>query len=136
MKRFLILIPCLLASLAIAQPEVMPTLVCSGVTTSTVAVAASSQTTSGYINALKIVVSGSKTCTVTVSTGLSTVYTSTGATGTLVIRPVAQNSTNGTLVASFAKQFIASDAITVSASTITDSGSATVSVTPFIDRQP
>ena len=119
-----------------AQPEKLADLVCSSVSTSTTPVTATSDTLSGYINALKIVVSGSKTCTVTVSTGLSTVYSTAAATGTVVIRPVAQNSTNGTAVASFSKVFLASDKITVSAHTITDSGTATVTVTPVIERQP
>jgi hypothetical protein len=47
-----------------------------------------------------------------------------------------QNSTNGTVVASFGKAFLASDKLTVSAHTITDSGTASVTVTPVIERQP
>jgi len=135
MKKILCLIP-LLAVSAFGQPEVLPSLVCSGVSTSTVAVTATSQTLSGYVNALKVVVSSGKTCTVTIATGLSTLYTTAAATGTVVIRPVAQNSTNGTVVASFSNVFLASDAITVSAHTITDSGTATVTVTPVIERNP
>ncbi len=135
MKRLLILAVCLLSISAFAQPEVLPVLTCSGVSTSIVAVTATSQTLSGYVNSLKIVVSGGKTCTVTVAIGLSTLYTSAAATGTLVIRPVVQNSTNGVLVASYAKPCLASDALTVSASTA-DSGTTTVTVTPVIERQP
>ena len=135
MKKILCLVP-LLAASAFGQPEILAPLVCSGVTTSTTPITATSQTLSAYVNSLKIVVSGGKTCTVSVATGLSTLYASTNAVGTLVIRPVVQNSTNGTLVASFAKPALASDAITVSAHTITDSGSATVTVTPIIERNP
>jgi hypothetical protein len=135
MKKILCIIP-FLAITAFGQPEVLAPLVCSGVSTSTTAVTATSQTLSGYVNSLKIVVSDSKTCTVTIATGLETVYSSAAATGAIVIRPVAQNSTNGTLVASFSKVFLASDAITVSAHTITDSGTATVTVTPVIERLP
>jgi hypothetical protein len=135
MKKILCLIP-LLAVSAFGQPEVLPALICSGVSTSTVVVTATSQTLSGYVNALKVVVSGGKTCTVTIATGLSTIYTTAAATGTVVVRPVVQNSTNGTLVASFDKPCLASDAITVTASTITDSGTATVTVTPVIERNP
>lgn len=134
--KFLILTLAVIATQAFAQPEILAPLVCSSVTTSTVPVTASSLTVSAYVNALKIVVSDSKTCTVTISSGLETIYSSAAATGTVILRPVAQNSTNGVDVASFSKVFLASDKLTVSAHTITDSGSATVTVIPVIERLP
>jgi hypothetical protein len=47
-----------------------------------------------------------------------------------------QGSTNGTLVASFANDFMASDALTVSAHTATAVTNITVTVTPVIERNP
>ena len=136
MKKILITVLAVCASSVFAQPEKLATLVCSGVTTSEVAVTATSPVYSAYINSLKIVVSDEKTCTVTVSAGDTTLYSSAAATGTLTIYPVVQNSTNGTVVASFSKAFLASEALTVSASTITDSNSASVSVTAVLERLP
>jgi hypothetical protein len=72
MKKTLITLVALCSVGAFAQPEKLATLVCSGVTTSEVAVTATSPVYSAYINSLKIVVSDSKTCTVTVSAGATT----------------------------------------------------------------
>ena len=136
MKKILCLIP-LLAASAFGQPEKLAPLVCSDVTTSTVAVTATSQTLSAYVNSLKIAVTpAATTCTVSVATGAGTLYTTTGATGTATISPMLQGSTNGTLVESFAKDFIASDAITVSAHTATEVTNITVTVTAVIERNP
>jgi hypothetical protein len=126
------------------SPEPLAPLVCSGVTTSTVAVTATMpQATSAYIDAIQIKVSpAATTCTVTVATaglgGLDarTIYSSATANGTITIRPVAQDSTNGVNVASFSKLFIAMDKLTVSASTATTVTNLTVTVVPVIERNP
>jgi hypothetical protein len=136
MKKILCLIPFLAAS-AFGQPEKLAPLVCSGVTTSTVAVTATSQTLSAYVNSLKISVTpAATTCTVSVATGAGTIYTTTTATGEVTISPMLQGSTNGTLVAAFGKDFLASDAITVSAHTATEVTNITVTVTAVVERNP
>ena len=137
MKKILCLIP-LLAVSAFGQPETLTPLVCSGVSTSTTPVTATSQTLSAYINALKIVVSpAATTCTVSIATGALTLYSATGVTGTIpVLHPFVQGSTNGTAVAAFSKAFLASDAITVSAHTATTVTNLTVTVTAIIERNP
>lgn len=131
-----------LPAIALAQPEVLPPLVCSGVTTSTVSVTATSQTLSAYIDAIEIAVSpASAVCVASVATsggGLSarTIYSVTNATGSVTIRPVATCSTNGTAVAWQGKEFLASEALIVSASTITSTNaSCSVTVKTVIDRQ-
>jgi hypothetical protein len=137
MKKILCLIT-LLAASAFGQPETLTPLVCSGVTTSTVPVTATSQTLSAYINALKIVVTpAATTCTVSVATSSETLYSATGVNGTMpILRPVVQGDTNGTAVAAFSKAFLASDALTVSAHTATAVTNITVTVTPIIERNP
>ena len=141
MNRFLILLVTMLTVSAFAAPEPVAPLVCSDVTTSTVAVTASSQTLSGYINGLQIVVTpAALTCTVSVATSgplaSRTLYSSTEATGSKFIGPVVQGSTNGVAVAQFGKAFLASEKLVVSASTSLDVTNLTVTVTPVIERQP
>jgi hypothetical protein len=135
MKKILCLLPFIAVS-AFGQPEVLAPIVCSGVSTSTTPVTAVSPVVSAYVNALKIVVSDSKTCTVSVATADLTVYTATDVTGTVVVYPVVEASTNGVAAGVFSKACLASDKLTVSAHTITDSGTASVTVTPIIERQP
>lgn len=139
--RFLILLLAVIATQAFSQPEPVAPLVCSDVTTSTVAVTATSQTLSGYINAIQIAVTpAALTCTVSVATSgplaSRTLYSSTEATGSKFIGPVIQGSTNGVVVAQFGKAFLASEKLVVSASTSLDVTNLTVTVTPVIDRQP
>lgn len=138
MKMILIILSCACVALnSYAQPEKMPPLVCDGVTTSTVSITSTSQNLSAYINAIKVVVSPSaQTCTVTVASGLETIDSRVDANGTYIVRPVAQNSTNGVVTDSFSKLFLASDAITVSASTSMNVTNLTVTVTPIVERQP
>lgn len=136
MKKLLCLIPFLTVS-AFASPEVLPPLVCSGVTTSTTPVTASSQVLSAYVNALKVVVTpAATTCTVSIASGMLTMYSGTEVTGTTIVHPMVQGSTNAVAVEAYMKSFLASEAITVSAHTATTVTNVTVTVTPVIERQP
>lgn len=127
-----------------AQPEVLTAITCSGVTTSTTPVTATSSESaiSAYVEAMQIVVTpAGAACDVTVSTsgagGLSerAIYSNSAATGSSFVRPVAQCMTNGTLVAEYAKEFIASDKLKVSAHTADTNLTLTVTVTPVIERK-
>lgn len=136
MKKLLCLIPFLTVT-AFASPEVLPSLVCSGVTTSTVAVTASSQVLSAYVNALKVVVTpAATTCTVSIASGMLTMFSGTEVTGTSVVHPMVQGLTNSATVDAYLKSFLASEAITVSAHTATTVTNVTVTVTPVIERNP
>jgi len=132
--KYILTLLCILASCAWAQPEAMPPLICSGVTTSTVAVTATGPRIDAYINALQIGVQPAEvTATVTVATSgilaARTLYSAT-VTGTNVVYPT--NSIG-------MKRFLAGDALVLSASTGahgTNVVSATVTAIPVIERQP
>lgn len=140
--KYIIAILCIVTSIAAAQPEATPALVCSGVTTATT-VTATSQRLSAYINALQVTVDPATiTCTVTIATSgpltARTVYSGSAIGGTL-IRPVAECSTNGVVTSAWAKEFLSGESLVVTA--VTDSGDtndveSTVTVVPVIERQP
>ena len=137
MKKILTSLFTCIALASFGQPEILPPLVCSGVTTSTTPVTATSQTLSAYVDCFRIAVSpAATTCTVTIASAAETLYTATGVTGSSIVRPVVYGSVNGSNVEHFAKAFIASDAITVSAKTATTVTNITVTVVPVIERQP
>jgi hypothetical protein len=127
----------------LAQPEVVPVLTCTGVTTSTTPVTATSEVTyAGYVKGLQVAVTpANTTCTVTVATsgagGLSaqTLYTTAAAANTVMLYPSVEVSTNGTGAADFACPVICNDKLTVSAHTATVDTSITVRVTAVIDRK-
>lgn len=145
MKKTMIAILLVLAacSVALAQPESLPVMTCSGVTTSTTPVSATGQVINAYINALeiKVIPATLTTCTVSVATsggGLSarTLYSGASA-GTVVIRPVEFGSTNGVSAGVYMKDFLVNEALVVSAHTMASTGtSATVTVKPVVERQP
>jgi len=143
MKKTIILLVFVVASVTFAGPEVFAPLTCSSVTTSTTPVTATSEIiASGYIKGLQIVVTpAATTCSVSVATagsgGLAarTLYSSTEATGSAFLYPVAAASTNGTDVAEWRDVFICNDKLTVSAHTATEVTNITVTVSPVIDRK-
>ena len=138
MNRIIVAL-CVLAVSAFGQPEVMPSLICSGVTTSAVAVTATGQNTSAYLKALEVAVTpAGGTCTVSIATtgGLTsrTIY-SGSFVGTTLLCEVIQNTTSGVVVASFDYPMLSSEALVVSASSATVSNNnLTVTVKPVIDR--
>lgn len=143
MKKIMVLLMVACAVQVIAGPEVMPVLTCSGVTTSTVPITATTEIpVSGYIKGIQISVSpADKTCTVTIASsgvgGLSarTFYSTAAATGSTFIYPMAVGSTNGVDVAEYVPVFLCNDKLTVSAHTATEATTISVSVTPVIDRK-
>jgi hypothetical protein len=137
MKIIVFVLALVVGAQCYGQPEVLPALVCSGVSTSTTPVEASSQTLSAYVNALKVVVTpAATTCTVSVASGMLAMYSATEVTGTVIIHPVVEGTTNAVSAGAFYKAFLASDKITVSAHTATTDTNVTVTVTPVIERQP
>lgn len=141
-NKLIAMLSLLFAGVAFSQPEAMPALVCSGVTTSTVAVTATSQSVSAYLDAIQISVTPSATtCTVSIATtggslSARTLYSSATCNGTVILRPMASGTTNTAGVVSYVKDLLASEGLTVSASTATEVTNITVTVKAVIDRMP
>lgn len=139
MKNIIFALCACVVSVCFGQPEVMPPLICSGVTTSTVAITATSQKLSAYIKGCEIAVDpAGSTCVVSIATSGAlasrTIY-SGSCIGTKMLNEVVQFNTNETLVAGFDYPFLASEALVVSASTAGVSNDVlTVTVKPIIDR--
>lgn len=140
MRTLLFAVIAMVAGVSFGQPELMPPIVCSGVTTSAVAVVKTNDlSVSGYVKGVQVAVSpAGGTCTVTVATSgslTSRTLASGSFVGTSIVYPEYQSTTNGVLVPKFEDAFLASDKIIVSAVSATVSNdNLTVTVIPVIDR--
>lgn len=142
MRKIALSVMIAMPSILFAWPEGIPALVCSGVTTSTTAITASSQQLSAYIDNIQVIVTPpNTTCAVTIASSGGylaprTIATISAATGTNMIRPFVQGTSNTTGIAWYRKEMLASDQLVVSASTATTVTNITVTTKAVIERQP